>query len=281
MKLLYLILIIKVFTVNSQTTIDTLYDKSGEVEAYGEIKNGKRIGTWYFNIRDNVSYRTITYLDNNVAIEKRYSNNNYHNYIYSDEMYVQSVDTIYNNNFFLFSYREAKFDSLNYQIKYDGIYFTYYPNGNIRAIGFNKNNRRQGKWRYMYDNGNILALKYFKNGYCYGKWITYYKSPKNQIFIKGRYSKNAKKGVWKEYYPNGVLKKKYEYNKGIKAVYVTYDNIDSLQKIFPDEYLEAYAMAREYPYNYKTGIWKYYSDKGKLIKKEFYKQGILIDTKTY
>ncbi len=281
MKLLYLILIIKVFTVNSQTTIDTLYDKSGEVEAYGEIKNGKRIGTWYFNIRDNVSYRTITYLDNNVAIVKEYSNSDDYNFIDFDEMYAKRLDTIHNDKFYLLSYKEVKYDSSNYNIIYNGMIYTYYPNGSKISSIFFKDRRPDGKWEFFYDNGNILALKYFKNGYCYGKWITYYKSPKNQIFIKGRYSKNAKKGVWKEYYPNGVLKKKYEYNKGIKAVYVTYDNIDSLQKIFPDEYLEAYAMAREYPYNYKTGIWKYYSDKGKLIKKEFYKQGILIDTKTY
>ena len=62
--------LISIYTVYSQK-IDTVYNIDGKIEGYGSIKEGKRIGTWNFLInKNNKSYQTITYLENNKGVVK-------------------------------------------------------------------------------------------------------------------------------------------------------------------------------------------------------------------
>ncbi len=59
----------------------------------------------------------------------------------------------------------------------------------------------------------------------------------------------ARIGKWQEWYENGILKREYFFDENQP--------------------------------NAKTGIWKWWDEKGNLIKEETYKDDVLIDKKEY
>jgi antitoxin component YwqK of YwqJK toxin-antitoxin module len=80
----------------------------------------------------------------------------------------------------------------------------HYPNKNIMAHGFLKENKKEGLWVYYYENGNKFREIHYENGIENGKWLMWYEN--KNLYIED-YKQNGKSnGKWNEYYENGVLK---------------------------------------------------------------------------
>ena len=262
----------------AQTEVDTIYNEKGNVDAYGEMRDGKRYGVWYFNFRNGKSYKTINYLANNEALVKYFSDEDLVWGVDQDAMRMYPSYRIENNKFYLSKYHNAKYDPQNYEVVFDGLTHYYYPTTGTIMVGHFKNGKMDGEWKSRYPSGYIMNRKNFKNGILDGIWITYYEEPNKQKWIEGQYQQNAKKGIWKEYYPNGQLKQEGAFNIDLEAVHITDKNIDSLQILYPDTELQYYQSAK-FPLNFKSGCWKYYSEKGELAKTEYYEKGQLVKTK--
>jgi len=263
--------------VKSQERVDTLYNKDGSIEAYGEIRNEKRYGVWYFNFRDGKSYKTINYLENGEALVKYFSDEDLTNAIELDGMRALPYN-FKNQIFYLSKYIEGHYSFPDYDITYNGLYYTYYPSANASSKGNVVNDEFDGKLIRNYKSGVRMNVINFSNGKLNGEWITYREEPQLRIWTKGDYYENAKIGTWKEYYSNSQIKEEGAFNADLKAVYITDENINSLQTLYPDIELKYYQMA-QFPLNFKSGCWKYYSEKGELTKTEYYEKGQLIKTK--
>lgn len=279
MQIVYLIVISLISsTVLAQAKIDTIYNSKGIIEAYGELKNGRRFGVWYFNLKEGKSYKTINYLGNGEALVKFYSDEDLIWGVDQDAMRLFPSSTVENKKFYLSKYYNANYILENYRLTYHGLAHFYYPTTGTIMVGKFKDGNFDGEWISRYPSGLIMNRKHFEEGMLNGNWQTYYEGLPQQLWIEGKYHNNAKTGVWKEYYSNGQLKLEGRFNEDIKAIIITDNNIDSLQSIYKDEILEYYLSAN-LPFNFKSGIWNYYSDDGKLLKEEHFEEGIIIKNK--
>jgi antitoxin component YwqK of YwqJK toxin-antitoxin module len=126
----------------------------------------------------------------------------------------------------------------------NGVHTVYYANGKIKEYGFYKNNARIGEWSFYNAAGKIVSEGSFEGDYC--KLL--YDVKKRKIITLNRYLDTAK--------VESISQKKY----------------DSLKRTLKQQWGVAFPIHM----HFKTGIWKYYDDNGKLLKKEFYLNGKLI-----
>ena len=147
----------------------------------------------------------------------------------------------------------------------DILSFSFYKNGQIEDyinsnIGFSKSWYKSGELKEedIFDSIQYHETKYYKNGQIESIGIfnngkqpikMFYKN--GQIALSG-YIYNVHLlalGKWSEWYVNGQLKREYYFNDSIP--------------------------------NQKESIWKWWNEKGKLIKKEIYKDGQLISSEEF
>ncbi len=106
----------------------------------------------------------------------------------------------------------------------DGIFKTYYSNGNIKAELSYVRDVLDGTSYWFYLNGNLQTEKTFSNGKLNG-WIKYYYDTgllKEELFIV----EGIKDGAQKFYYANGGLKKIINFDMGrmIDMSEINYDS---------------------------------------------------------
>lgn len=128
----------------------------------------------------------------------------------------------------------------------NGVHTIYYVNGNIKEYGFYKNNARIGEWRFYNAAGKVISAGNFLGDY--NKLV--YDVKRRKLITLNRYLDTVK--------VEPFAQKKY----------------DSLKKVLKQEWGIAFPVHL----HFKTGLWKYYDDAGKLIKEEFYEKGKLIRT---
>lgn len=129
----------------------------------------------------------------------------------------------------------------------NGVHTIYYANGNIKEYGFYKNNARIGGWKFYNVAGKVASEGSFLGDY-------------NKLIYDVKNSKLI------------TLNK---YLDTLKVEPFTQNKYDSLKKSLKQEW----GMAFPIHLHFKTGLWKYYDDTGKMIKEEFYEKGKLIRTK--
>ncbi|MDW3193184.1 MAG: hypothetical protein R8G66_12500 [Cytophagales bacterium] len=83
----------------------------------------------------------------------------------------------------------------------DGLYKQFYPSGELRMEGMNKDGRSEGLWTYYYETSEEEAKGAFKEGLRDSTWIYYYKN--GQVSAQGSYLIGKKTGKWTYYYENG------------------------------------------------------------------------------
>lgn len=207
-------------------------------------------------------------------------------YINSDDyQLVISTDTI---ETFYYSDSIIKAKGKYLRGKKNGNWTAFYPNGSIKTAGYITDSSFIGKWYFYYENGirsakgkfkytiddtdtTILVLK------MSGKWKFW--SENGKLVHKSYYSPlrsltQTKYGKSKELYPSGKLKSKGEYHKGSKIGTWHYYYQNGVKKHIA--YYQ-YKSRIDYP----VGTWLYWNKKGILIKKEVYKEGLLIESITY
>jgi len=126
--------------------------------------------------------------------------------------------------------------------KENGLYKGYYKNGMIEEQGIEKENRRDSVWSFFNSKGTLT------------KKVTY---------------KNYETTYAVEFYSNGVVKAEGGFAK-VKAP--TEKNKKTVSKIHKGRT----STKRSGSITVKNGTWIYYDNKGKIIKKENYIKGKLV-----
>jgi uncharacterized protein len=176
-------------------------------------------------------------------------------------------------------------------------YHIFKKNG-IKVLEFKRQNGKStGVTKEYYDNGNLKLEYEIKHL----DWINYFSGPYNEYYesgkpkIQGTYkfsdsitcvncydldknkivtkasSHSDRTGSWKEFHENGQLKSIGIY-KGIHETNEIHFHKPKNGEWTPGEYSEEYM---------KDKLWVYYDDEGRVIKEEFYLNGVLADIKTY
>ena len=115
-----------------------------------------------------------------------------------------------------------------------GIVKFYYPNGNVKKIGYYNNGKREGLTKTYYKNGKLrtegyikdgkeLLKGYYKNGNMHGEW--HYKDGQQEglaktFHLNGKiesevvYKSGKPDGIVRTYYDNGKLESESMYQNG-------------------------------------------------------------------
>ena len=124
---------------------------------------------------------------------------------------------------------------------------------------------------FDYSNLNIQTERE-KIGYkFYGVYLDYY--PNGNVCRKAFFTNNYLKGNYEVYYPNGKLKIRGQFNSDIPSVqtHLYEDNIvGTLRKNTKLDF-----------YSGRVGEWQYYTPDGEMMRKEYYKNGVLDEQQTY
>jgi len=110
---------------------------------------------------------------------------------------------------------------------------------------------------------------YDKNGNKSGLWITYYDEEQKILSSKYHYKDGHDKGVCKLYHPNGKVRLKFRHQKNrIRVKYFSEDRkLDHkgwAKKIITEDYIDYFW----------EGEWKYYNSDRKLVKTDFFVNGV-------
>jgi antitoxin component YwqK of YwqJK toxin-antitoxin module len=79
----------------------------------------------------------------------------------------------------------------------------YWNNGNLQAISFFLNNKRDGKWQSFFEDGKLSAESIFTDGKENGDQKTYFINGK--VATIERYRNGEKIGTWEYYDTSGTL----------------------------------------------------------------------------
>jgi antitoxin component YwqK of YwqJK toxin-antitoxin module len=188
----------------------------------------------------------------------------------------------------------------------DGLYKTFYQNGNVKTIGFYTKNQATDYWEYRYQNGNIKMEGIMNNFQPQGYWIYYYESgvksqegnmekgkkngywrtyyEQGNLKSEGMYVNNKNEGEWKYYYEDGALKAKgnFKNGEGLYTEYYTDGKPKAVGKIkdgkgdstwvyyYPNGSIKAIGKEKN---GQKDGEWTYYYENGNQSSIGFYKEG--------
>ena len=145
-----------------------------------------------------------------------------------------------------------------------------------------------------------LKGTYSRNGF----YTEFYDTTFSRIKKNGFFLNGIETGMWKEYYSSGqlayqgsckivkLIQSKSDANiilridkenlkDTIKINMSSPGSLDSLKKLAQYHYYPTYEMSGimlPVYYSLKVGTWLYYSESGELLKKEIYKDGVLINS---
>ena len=115
--------------------------------------------------------------------------------------------------------------SVNFKdlVRRDGLFFKkrtdnpYTGKSTGDEQGSLKDGKREGLWGSYYDEGQLSSKGNYKNGYSDGPWFHYYSN--GQLQIKGNYKDGKKEGPWVYYGFDGTVDEKRTgtYKNGVKV----------------------------------------------------------------
>lgn len=150
--------------------------------------------------------------------------------------------------------------------KGNGVSYThmYHRNGKDRAIGKYLNEKRDSVWTFYKETGVLISMETYVNGEKHGLTKAFFSNGKlaeRKEFVQGEES-----GKWTVFYEDGNKKMEGNLEGGEwNGAFIYY---------FPEGGMQFRGL---YNKGLKKGIWYEYNDQGKLIRKEHYKNGDLIN----
>ena len=245
---------------------ELFYPETGEVMAQGNYKNQKRDSIWLFFsdrgvLTSSESYKngekdgitTIYYADGSVSEKITYKND------------VKNGEWL---QFFEDGTPKLKSNVVD-GIKYTGEYISYFSSGKLLQKGKYVDGLKHGSW-YNYNEDGSIEIIYV---YRFGK-------------VKSEHPQNT---VDEAYFPNDIKRYEYTYKDGKKngpfktyyemGEWVTEEESDKFGNTYPVQRLYGTQVRSEGTYkdDLLHGEIIYYTEKGKVEKKEIYNLGELVD----
>jgi uncharacterized protein len=255
------------FSQSGDTT--RFYHRNGKLSSIGIIRDGKPDGYWQ------------TYNENGILK----SEGNRLNFEL-DGLWKFYDDTA--NLVMSIHYREGKKNGMRTAISSEeiieeefkddvkhGLSTVYFPNKRVKRTIIYENGLEHGLMKEYNDSGMLISLIEYRRGFIV-----------NQEFINRYDNLGRKNGLWKEFWPNGNLKKEYFWRNGVLHGYMKYYNEDgklqNVEKYINDELiLDAKEVALyEIRYDYYPDgsvkiMGSYRDNVANGIRKEFSKDGTI------
>jgi len=209
---------------------DTIYYEEGGVNLIRSHYQGKEDGTWLFYNKDGTIKWEKNYFGG-IAEGKHvfyYPDGN----IFKIEAWKAGKLSGVKKEFFKGENGQAGLikKEITYKDgKFNGLYRTYFENGQIAIEQFFKDGLKDGKSSFYYDDGKLLYTENYKNGKREGQIKRLYQN--GNTWIIERYKKDQKNGLWEEYYEDGTLKyeAKWEKNELLEEHFYN-ENGDEMKK---------------------------------------------------
>lgn len=185
--------------------MDTVFNADGQIEAYGPVANGRRVGMWSFFGIDREPYKTVNYTGDGSCLIKVYSSQPYRAIYYRsdiDDVELQYVDA---PAFYLMVYSNGIRDSIDGAVRH-GYSATYYPRGGVYCEGRYSMGLRDSTWVYHHPNGVVSNKVEFLNDLPNGIFESYRED--GVIRTRGHYSMGRKTGEWLLYDDKGAVVEK-------------------------------------------------------------------------
>jgi antitoxin component YwqK of YwqJK toxin-antitoxin module len=96
----------------------------------------------------------------------------------------------------------------------NGVYYSHYPNGELKAEYSFVNNLPDSQWKYYDENGIIVEIRSYRMGEFHGTWKTFNKH--GILTSIAHYKNNLKHGTWIIKDDDGEWVYKIEYDDGEK-----------------------------------------------------------------
>ncbi len=99
----------------------------------------------------------------------------------------------------------------------------YYPNGRLKAQGWEEHGLKQGYWKFYFPNGKSKEMGHFHNGKKSGYW--YFNNQYGRLDKEGHYTNGKKSQWWIFYDEKERVDHKCQFHNGIKnGYYLKYKN---------------------------------------------------------
>ena len=230
----------------------TYYYENGKLKSEGILRNDIKQGIWTFFFENGQKKSTGTYVGNKKI--------GFWNYFYEDE----SVKA------------QAYYEDGN------GIYKEFYPSGNIRMEGNNKDEKSHGEWQYYFDTGELQAQGNFEEGLRIGEWNYYHKNGIKAA--TGKFTNGMEDGIWKHYFEDGAVSAEGAMENGFrdgfwKLYYPTGEIKGEGNYDFGNgDYVEYYPSGKQKTkgqirHRKKHGKWIFYSEEGLVDGEADFKHG--------
>ena len=178
--------------------------------------------------------------------------------------------------------------------KKDGVWTAFYESGKTRQFITYKLGELEGEFASYHSNSNIKIKGQYLEGHEDGSWKTYLEDGRMEMIIKYSYGQRVKEirinGTFEDIFPDGRSKIEYSYtDRELDGPYrVWHDCGEYVIEPFTDEETGEQLQRRvlkgtqvkeegEYDMGKLNGPRYYYDIKGKLVKKESYENGELVD----
>jgi len=99
--------------------------------------------------------------------------------------------------------REGMTSDNPYELKKEGVYYWYFPNGNISTIAYFISNKADGKYSMFYENGALKEEGYYSNGLLNGDCYTYFENGKKKSYSRYNAGEISNKS-YEEYAEDGT-----------------------------------------------------------------------------
>jgi len=176
----------------------------------------------------------------------------------------------------------------------DGIWNTFYENGKMKQYVSYSNGLLEGEFLAFHQNSNPRIKGQYLDGHEDGTWKAYHENGEMEMIVKYSYGKMVKEirinGTFEDTFPDGRSKSEFTYkDKELDGPYrVWHDCGEYLIEPFTDEKTGEQLQRRvlkgtqikeegEYIKGKLDGPRYFYDIKGKLVKKESYENGVLVD----
>ncbi len=133
----------------------------------------------------------------------------------------------------------------------------------IKAEGRVVKGKIDGLWRSYYEDGQIQSTITYKDGIADGVAFFYYDNEKQTTRVELTFQEDKVTGVYREFYENGNRKAMLNFTEG---------QPDGTAEFYYDS--GVIKIAGRYKNGAKEGKWKHYSETGELISKDKWKKGM-------
>lgn len=151
--------------------------------------------------------------------------------------------------------RGTEVQSVSGQWVLDGQWESVDPQGQVEIVGYYKNGKKDGVWRW-YVSQKLVAQGWYETGERQGKWS--YWEDNGRLYEEGRYKDDKKDAEWIRWFRDGSRSISHFVSGEREGSFLSLDSQSRLR------------VLGWYSKDQKVGKWVYWDDRGEIEREESY-----------